>query len=379
LRLAFYISGHGFGHASRQVEIINALARRHGDSTYLIRSTAASWLFERTLNTAFTLDSRPTDTGVVQIDGLHLDARATVDRAREFYADFDRRAEDEADLLRTARIGAVISDAPPLACAAARRAAIPCFVAANFTWDWIYEGFAGEFAAAPSVIPAIRRAYADATAAWRLPMHGGFETFTRIRDVPLVARHATRTPVETRGVLGLPLDRRLALASFGGFGVQGIDVAALDCLDTWDVVLTGSAPPPATASGVHAFGDAEIYDSGIRYEDLVRACDVVLTKPGYGIVSECIANDTAIVYTPRGAFAEYPILVEHIERWLRHAFIEHADLLAGRWRRALDAAVQCAPPSERPATNGAGVIADIIAALCSADDPSSGPPQPPSS
>jgi len=129
---------------------------------------------------------------------------------------------------------------------------------------------------------------------------------------------------------------------------------------------------------LHFIADAEVYDRGIRYEDLVAACDVVLTKPGYGIVSECVANGTAIVYTPRGAFAEYPILVNHIERWLRHAFIDQSDLLSGRWRRSLDRAMECARPSGCPPTNGAEVIADMISALCSVDDPSSGHPQRPS-
>ena len=35
----------------------------------------------------------------------------------------------------------------------------------------------------------------------------------------------------------------------------------------------------------------------------MRAADVVVTKPGYGIISECIANDTAILYTSRGALS----------------------------------------------------------------------------
>ena len=380
MRFAFYISGHGFGHASRQVEIINTTGRRVKDAEFLLRTTAPGWLLERTIDHPYTLDAGPVDTGVVQIDGLQLDADATVERARGFYSSFDARADAEAALLSDRRVSMVIGDAPPLACTAARRAGIPCYVVANFTWDWIYEGFAREFAAAPEVIPTIHRAYRDATAAWRLPMHGGFDVFDTIRDVPLVARHATRGRAETREALSLPPERPLALASFGGFGVRGIDVSALDCLDGWDVILTAQArPPERLPRGVHFLADAEVYDRGVRYEDLVKACDVVLTKPGYGIVSECIANDTAIVYTPRGEFAEYPVLVRHIERWLRHAFIDRADLLAGRWRRSLDRAARCAPPPERPATHGADVIADIMAALCSADDPSSGLPQLPSS
>jgi hypothetical protein len=362
LKLAFYISGHGFGHASRQVEIINSTARRLPGTEFLVRSTAASWLLNRTIRTPFTLDARPVDTGVVQLDGLHLDAVSTADAARAFYAEFDARASAEADLLRSAHVNAVICDAPPLACTAALRAGIPAVVVANFTWDWIYRGFGDAFDKAPGVIPIIERGYRDAAAAWRLPMHGGFETFAAVHDVPLVARRASRSADETRRALALPNDRPLALASFGGFGVRGIDLGALDCLDGWNVIVTGQVRPSGIPPSVHFIGDAEVYDRGVGYEDLVAACDVVLTKPGYGIVSECVANDRAIVYTPRGEFAEYPVLVAHIERWLRHAFIGHDDLLAGRWRRALDAAVTCLRPPERPPTNGAAVIAELIEA-----------------
>ena len=54
------------------------------------------------------------------------------------------------------------------------------------------------------------------------------------------------------------------------------------------VALTyGKQRGPAEAH----FSERQIYDNGLRYEDLVRAADVVVTKPGYGIISEAIAND----------------------------------------------------------------------------------------
>ena len=52
-----------------------------------------------------------------------------------------------------------------------------------------------------------------------------------------------------------------------------------------------------------------LYAHGLRYEDVVGAVDVVITKPGYGIISECVANDTALLYTSRGHFVEYDVLV----------------------------------------------------------------------
>ena len=47
--IAFYISGHGFGHASRQVEIINAFAARRPDVPLFVRTSVAEWLLRNKL------------------------------------------------------------------------------------------------------------------------------------------------------------------------------------------------------------------------------------------------------------------------------------------------------------------------------------------
>ena len=353
--VAFYISGHGFGHASRQIEIINRLAIRRPDLKILIRTTAASWLLDRTVKAAFDLDPQPVDTGVVQIDSLHLDVAKTMAKAREFYATFDRRVEEEAQGLVDRDVVFVVSDAPPLACAAAARAGIPSVVVSNFTWDWIYENYEGHEGSEghdgeTGFIGTIRKAYRQAEAAWRLPMHGGFATFKTIVDVPFVARHATHAPEETRRRLGLPSNRRLVLPTFGGYRVDGLKLDALD-IDT-----------PGSGWQVAQVPDAAIYDAGLRYEDLVRAVDVVLTKPGYGTLSECIANDTAVVYTSRGRFAEYDVLVGEMPKYLRCAYLDNESLLSGRWRSALDAALAAPQPPQHPRTDGAVIVADMICA-----------------
>jgi L-arabinokinase len=78
-----------------------------------------------------------------------------------------------------------------------------------------------------------------------------------------------------------------------------------------------------------------MYGQRIRYEDLVGAVDVVASKPGYGIISECAANGTALLYTDRGRFCEYEVLVREMPRYLESAFIGQEDLRAGRWRDAV--------------------------------------------
>jgi L-arabinokinase len=356
----FYISGHGLGHASREIEVINVLASRIPGLDIVVRSSVPRWLFDRAIRAPFSLIEGPCDTGVVQIDSLRLDAEETIRRAVAFYGDLPRIVAEEAALLHAHDAVFVVTDAAPAACAAADAAGVRSVVLTNFTWDWIYEGFPEELTTAPGLLPAIRDAYRHATEAWRMPLYGGFETFDRPIDVPFIARHAAHGGPEVRRSLRLPPDSPLALFSFSGYGVRGFDPWRLDCLEHWGVVMTGRTRPESLPGGVAFIEEAAIYDAALRYEDLVAAVDVVVTKPGFGLVAECLANDTAMLYTSRGRFAEYDVMVAEMPRFLRCEFVDNASLVAGRWRDGLDRLMQRAAPPEHPRTDGADVVADMI-------------------
>ena len=371
--IAFYTSGHGFGHASRDIELLNELGRRRPGTPVIVRTSAPRWLFDLTLTRPIDWAPVECDTGVVQIDSLRLDVRETMARACRFHAQLDRRAAEEAAWLRERGVGLVVGDIPPLAFAAAHHAGLPSVALGNFTWDWIYEGYRDDTPDGCAVIEQVRAAYASADLALRLPMHGGFSSIGVIEDLPFIARLSTRSPSDVREAMGLSSHRPLVLLSFGGYGLQQIDLDAAAMLDGYTIVLTadvtanrrtGSVPG---GSGDRRFpanmvllDEQALYDCGFRYEDLVGAVDVVMTKPGYGIIAECIANDTAIVYTSRGHFVEYDVLVREMPRWLRCRFISNEDLLAGRWQAALDAVLRQPPPPERAEVDGAARAATRI-------------------
>lgn len=343
MSVAFYISGHGFGHASRSIELINALVDRQPGLRVIVRTEAAAWLFRRTAHPGVELSPVQTDTGVVQIDSLRLDAAETIRRAHEFMAFFDQRVDAEVTFLRAHDVSLVVADLPPLGIAAARAAGVPAMAYGNFTWDWIYAGYAG----GQTVARAIAGVYADTTLALRLPMWGGFETMKNVRDIPFAARHSKKDPDEIRRALGIPLRERVALASFGGYGVAG---ASKPTIAGYYILWPGDVDEDA------------MYEKGYRYEDLVRAVDVVVTKPGYGIISECIANDTALLYTSRGDFREYPVLVQEMPKYLRCEYIEQEDLFSGNWKRSLDRLLEQPAPPIKPAINGAQIAAEMVLA-----------------
>ena len=347
--IVFYISGHGFGHASRDIELIRELCAQRADARVIVRTSVPRWLFAPLAGMTVEVQALETDTGVVQRDSLTLDEDETARQAIRFFAGFDRRVAVEAELIRGVGADLVAGDIPPLACAAAERAGVPSVAIANFTWDWIYSIYPAFDRVAPDVIPAIRRAYATATRALRLPLHGGFEPMAAVtRDIPFIARRSTRDPADTRRMLGLSGDRPVVLPSFGGYGAD-LPLEALRRSARFTLIEPVAEPP-----------------RGLRYQDLVAAADVVVSKPGYGIVSECVANGTALLYTSRGRFIEYDLLVDEMPRMVRCRYLSHDDLFAGRWADAIDALLAQPAPRERPAVDGAAVAARELIAMAGA-------------
>ena len=362
--VVFFISGHGFGHASREVEIINALATMRPDLRIVIRSAVDPALLERTLAAPFDLRRGACDTGIVQASSVSQDDDATLAHAIEFYQDFGARIDLEAAALEHDNVALIVSDIAPLAFEVAARLGVPSVAIGNFTWDWAYETQPG-FDRAPWIVARIREAYAKATLALRLPLSHRFTMFPRVQDLPLVARHATRGRADTRAFFGVPSHRRAALLSFGGYGLPGIDIARADCFGEWTIVTTDRVSTRASAPDhdIVAVSETAFRRSGFRYEDLVAAVDVVMTKPGYGIIAECIANARPMLYTSRGAFREYDLLVTEMRPHLRCAFISREDLYAGRWSARLDDALAQPQPPERIDGNGANIAAQWLSEM----------------
>ncbi len=359
---AFYISGHGFGHATRDIEVIRALARQRPGLEVMVRTSAPAWLFDGLEHV--TLVPTETDTGAAQLDSLRLEEERTATNAARFHATFGDRVGREAAALRDRRAAVVVGDIPALAFAAAARAGIPSVALANFTWDWIYESIPHFESRAPGVLETIRDAYARADVALRLPMHGGFGPMASVtRDIPLVGRRSSRPSDETRQLLELVDREPVVLASFGGHGLT-LDYGAIAAAGRFSLVVTDRESRGTRSSGrLRRISDRDFAAHHLRYEDLVAASDVVVSKPGYGIVSECATNRTAMVYASRGSFAEQDMLVKAMPGLLRCRFIEQEDLLAGRWQDAIDAVLALPEPPEAVRADGADEAAAAILAL----------------
>jgi L-arabinokinase len=226
----------------------------------------------------------------------------------------------------------------------------------NFTWDVIYRDYMDQYSGFASLIEEIRSFYRNASLALALPYSCDLSVFPHVARIPWVTRCSGLTRDQARNAFGLPASAVVVLLSFGGLGLEALPVERLNALTDFFFVTTG----PVMGKS----GNLVVLD-GVqrRYEDLMRAADVVVTKPGYGIVADALAHQVRVLYTDRGQFAEYPFLVQALSELATAEFLPKERFLSGEIGPYLIRLMSKAPNWPAVALNGADRAAERILGL----------------
>jgi hypothetical protein len=272
---------------------------------------------------------------------------------KELQARQDLLVEEELRFFREDHIAAVVSDIPFLPFVAAARQGIASIGVGNFTWDWIYQVYAPSDPQWQPLVEWIRQAYRQCGLFLQLPMHGDCSICPNIRQVPLVARQAGRPRAQVRALLGIPRHFKAYLISFT---VLPLEMGAQKRLEGLaDTVFLYKKPLR------YDFANSICLDDlGISYAEAVGAVDGVISKPGYGIVSDCLAHGTPMIYTDRGFFPEYPILVDALTRQLAAVYLPSDELYGGHWQEAIRKLEEQSGTSPRVASDGGQACARTI-------------------
>jgi L-arabinokinase len=200
--------------------------------------------------------------------------------------------------------------------------------------------------------------YGHMTGCLRLPLGGVSESFRQGIPTPLIAGRSERDPGDTLIAIGVsPTDPRprVLVALRGGVPETVLRAAAIDAGDYLLLVPGGKSildgPPNLHIIPAHA---------RVRFADLVAAGDVVLSKLGYGIVSDCIASEKRLLWPRRTGFREDDVVERDGPAYLRMRELSRADFEAGRWRTELDKIMAAAPPAGMLPTDGAARVADHL-------------------
>lgn len=349
-RIGYYVTGHGLGHATRSLGIIQALlSRKH--IVHVISAIEPSF-FYTSLNNHPCLSShqRYLDTGAIQNGPLIVDPVETLNQfLTNVHNHRERIITDEIEFLRQNRFDIVITDATSIICRIAKDCSVPCVLLTNFTWNFCYEQMFNAIASQinqtqhlqyTAMVQACENDYADATLFIRLP---GYTPLTESmeRNIntitlgPMICRKAAKTAEEVRSELDISIDAYVVVLGFGGFKRSAEWQLLDDFLPrNWVCIVLGAA--------------GEVFSSpryvGISFDyfipDVINAADAVIGKLGYGTMSECIAHGTPLLYVPRSSWPEEPYLEQFIVSHNAGIAISEAEFLAGIWGPYLAQALQ---------------------------------------
>jgi UDP-N-acetylglucosamine:LPS N-acetylglucosamine transferase len=186
--------------------------------------------------------------------------------------------------------------------------------------------------------------------------------FPTRKAIPWVTRVSRLTKEQARRQFNLPQSATIVLISFGGMGLNSLALDRFRGLKDFFFIATG--PAEVTQGNLLILSDKQQ-----RYEDLLRGVDVVLSKPGYGIVADVISHHVPLLYTDRGEFPEYPRLVEALQDCATAEYIPQSELLTGNAESYLERLLSKEPNWPRIPVDGADVAAQEILRLWEGNRP----------
>ena len=360
LHIAYYVTAHGYGHGVRAADILGALRAAHPAVKITVTTDLPeSFLRSRLPQADGRLVVRPGafDVGMVQKDSIRVDVGATLAEALELLAERSRLVDYEAEMLRGEGADLVVADIPAIPLEAAAEAGIPAAAVGNFAWDWIYAPFAARDPRWRPVIRMFEEGYRKAKLLLKLPFSPAMAVFPKYVDLPLLAKPGRPRRAELAQLTRADERKRWVLLSFTSLAWDEAALRAVEELSGCEFFTVKPLEWPGFRN-VHA-----VDRQAVGFSDVLASCDVVVSKPGYGILSDCVANAKPLVYAEREDFVEYPLLERELKRFLINVHIPAVDLYAGRLGPALAAIEKAPAPPETLSGGGAEKAAGILMEL----------------
>jgi hypothetical protein len=345
------ISGHGYGHLAQVAPVIAGLAQRVPNLGLTIRSPLPPHVIRARIEHAHHILPSAFDFGVCVRDALTVDPVATFQAYERLFRDWTKVVSAAAATIARADATLVLSNISFVSVAAARAANVPAVLMSSLDWAHVFETYCGNLPGAGELAQRMRSCYGTArrTISLRpgLPMRG----LPNVRRIGPIAMSGQNRRPEVAARLGVAKNARLIVFGFGGSVPPAPVLEPIPA----NTVLLG---PPAW-SGQSRFRSVD--ETGVPFLDLLRSCDLVVSKLGFGIVTETALAGRPFIGFTRAGWPEDPGLARWIRSRVPAAIVAGdfstfpADHFFALTDRLLAARTKSIPPLDRTQT-----IVDVI-------------------
>ncbi len=292
--VAFYLSDHGFGHASRNIPIIRYILEQYKNTKVIIKTGKYQGEFIRDLigdfedRVSYYFDSM--DVGLVLKEGsLEIDVKSLEKRVKSYIESFEEKIRKESEFLHYNNVNIVVSDIVPWIFKCSKKLNIPNILITNFTWIEIYKEYLSK-----EIVDEYIGCYrlADKALFYELYMEDMKKYIKEYEEVSLCSREFNLEHVDkiknsfNKKIVYISVGRSVDLK-------EKIDVSNLN----YDFIVT---------DGIKLKGHNVYYldKETTNTQDYLKASDFVITKAGWGTISEALLGKKKIAVLSRGSVAE---------------------------------------------------------------------------
>ncbi len=318
-KICMYISDHGYGHASREIPVIQQLLNTFSHiQIYVKTSHSLEFLKSQITDKRVVVLYLNNDFGVCNAeDNFEVSLEKTEVQLQKWLKSWKEYIAEEIRFCRKEKIDLILTDIAPQPLLVADKLGIPGIFLGNFTWYEIYKHFfhttdmqpIGKF----PQISNILNAYTKATIAIIYPFYDVNKEeneFANLNKVPLVVRSSTIPQEKMRKILGLSQQDKVIYLGMG-FSVKAISQEHKLLIDA--LFKKGYKILVSFNSMLSGKNIIKIDRKG-NSQDYLQIADVCISKSGYSTVGECIRGKVPVLLVKRALFNDDCIISKTVEK-----------------------------------------------------------------
>ncbi|MCM3670909.1 hypothetical protein M3181_18270 [Mesobacillus maritimus] len=304
--IAYYISDYGYGHASRSIAVIRELLIDPKVRIIICHSFALSFIKSSVQSDRVTYRNIRTDVGYfLERNSIYPDRGLLLKEYKSYLSNWGEKVRVEISFLITSYVELVISDISPLAIEAANSLDIPSIGISNFTWYTAYQGLIEEHE-----LRTFKEAYEKMDYYFSLAgsqdslslnnitqEYGFFSRDIEENEVNQIKKHINPTGTNHIVFLGLGMKIHLDL---------------LDSLPIWDSLNTSFI----VSSNVNVNRE-NVYQIPFDYnetQNYIAASNLVISKPGWGVIGEALCSNTPLLLLNRSSMREDQNTIKYLKK-----------------------------------------------------------------
>ena len=341
------VSANGFGHLAQVAPILTRLAERNPGTRLTLRTEIDPLICAQFFAIPFEIGPPPPDPNMRMRGPLDVDSDGLFADYVSLFENWDSVLDADSAVLASLSPDLLVTNIAVASIASAKAVSLPTAAICSLNWADVFDAYCGDRDGSGEIFERMTAIYSLADLFLQLSPHLPMDWLPAPRSVGPVAR----TGIDRRDALRACRQADFyVLASMGG--IPGLH-SALDLPRLPGVVWI--TPPDWKIERADVISRRGL---DIDFIDLMRSVDAIVTKAGYGSVTEAACNGTRILYTDRTNWCETPVLEEWMKVNCTALKVAREDLQSGAFGPAL--ATLLAVPSS-PAIEITGVVEAVTA------------------